>query len=96
MVESMIGLLRQDQSLTQATRCDEGFPSDSQFPVLPSITSPNLLSPMFLPHYLFISCNTLPCDTVFTRAISPLKCLRYSHFSLAIIGCEGSQNLIRM
>lgn len=52
MVESMIGLLRQDQSLTQATRCDEGFPSDSQFPVLPSITSPNLLSPMFLPHYL--------------------------------------------
>ncbi|CNL16052.1 iso-IS1 ORF2 [Yersinia enterocolitica] len=95
MVESMIGLLRQDQSLTQATRCDEGSPSDSQFLAVLSVSTSDLLFPtLLLP--LFISCNTLPCDTVFTRAFRLLKCLRYSHFSLAIIGCEGSQNLIRM
>lgn len=95
MVESMIGLLRQDQSFTLATRCYEGSPSDSQFPAVLSVSTLDQLSPILL-FPLFISGNTLPCDTVFTRAIRQLKCLSYSHFSLAIIGCEGSQNLIRM
>ncbi|CNE29194.1 Uncharacterised protein [Yersinia bercovieri] len=95
MVESMIGLLRQDQSFTQATRCDEGSPSDSQFPALLSVSTPDLLSPTFL-FPLFISLKTPRCDTVFTPAIRQLECLYYTHFSLATIGCEGSQNLIRM
>ncbi len=95
MVESMIGLLRQDQSFTQATRCDEGSPSDSQFPAPLSVSTPDLLSPTFL-FPILISLNTPRCDTVFTRAIRPLECLYYTHFSLATIGCEGSQNLIRM
>ncbi len=57
MVESMIGLLRQEQSFTQATRCDEGSPSDSQFPALLSVSTPDLLSPTFL-FPLFISLKT--------------------------------------
>lgn len=39
MVESVIGLLKQNQRLTQATRCYEGFLSGTQFPTV------RLLSP---------------------------------------------------
>ncbi|CNH46162.1 Uncharacterised protein [Yersinia massiliensis] len=95
MVESMIGLLRQEQDFTQATRYYEGFSSDPQFPVVQSLSLPNILTPTSV-LLVYIPCNTLPCDTVVTQVIRVLKCSRYSHFSLASIGCEGSHNLIRM
>ncbi|CNI26420.1 iso-IS1 ORF2 [Yersinia frederiksenii] len=104
MVESMIGLLRQDQSFIQATRCNEGFPSDSKIPVIQSLSIPTIsvLTIFLLPAFLFpvlIIRDNSPCDTVFNRCLfllSPFESLHYSHFSLAIIGCKGSQNLIRM
>ncbi len=40
MVESMIGLLRQNQSFNQATRCYEGLLSDSKIPVFSSSSFP--------------------------------------------------------
>ncbi|CFR20965.1 hypothetical protein [Yersinia kristensenii] len=81
MVESMIGLLRQNQSFNQATRCYEGFPSDSKILAFSS----SLFSVSTSRHHslaiLFSSGYWAGVLTLFA-------------FSLAIIGCKGSQNLI--
>ncbi|WP_145577583.1 hypothetical protein [Yersinia alsatica] len=109
MVESMIGLLRQDQSFMQATRCYEGFLSDSKISVVSSlpIAVIFIFTILLFPWLLFsallfsalMSRNNSPCDTVFPQRLFLLQAfgwLHNSHFSLAIIGCKGSQNLIRM
>ncbi|OVZ90239.1 hypothetical protein CBW58_15965 [Yersinia frederiksenii] len=104
MVESMIGLLRQDQSFMQATRCYEGFLSDSKISVVSSlpIAVICIFTILLFPWLLFsalMSRNNSPCDTVFPQRLFLLQAfgwLHNSHFSLAIIGCKGSQNLIRM
>ncbi|AIN19429.1 hypothetical protein CH54_691 [Yersinia rochesterensis] len=81
MVESMIGLLRQNQSFNQATRCYEGLLSDSKIPVFLSSSFPVSTSRYHSLAILFSSGLLGWGLTLFA-------------FSLAIIGCKGSQNLI--
>ncbi|CCQ40843.1 conserved hypothetical protein [Yersinia enterocolitica (type O:5) str. YE53/03] len=94
MVKSMIGLLRKNQSFIQATRCYEGINSDSQIPVLPSSCAVNILSSPVFPSLVSTSRNNSPCDIVSLRLLNRMSTL--FAFSLAIIGCKGSQNRICM
>ncbi|OVY70671.1 hypothetical protein [Yersinia pestis] len=79
-------------SLTQATRCYEGFLSGTQFPTV------RLLSPFDI-LWLFsaLMARNTPLAILFSsKPIPGFGVYCYAHFSLAIIGCKGSQNLIRM
>ncbi|AJJ64577.1 hypothetical protein AT01_658 [Yersinia aldovae 670-83] len=67
MVESMIGLLRQNKGFTQSTRCYEGFNADSQIPVLPSLLTSTLLFSVLSLFPVSVSCNHSRCDIVFIR-----------------------------
>lgn len=71
MVESVIGLLKQNQRLTQATRCYEGFLSGTQFPTV------RLLSPFDI-LWLFsalMARNTPLAILFFIQAHTRLWCL---------------------
>ncbi|CFQ86101.1 Uncharacterised protein [Yersinia frederiksenii] len=104
MVESMIGLLRQDQSFMQATRCYEGSLFDSKISVVQPLPVPAIfiLKILSFPQLLLLALilrNNSPCDTVIPQMLFLLKLfggVHNSHFSSAIIGCKGSQNLICM
>ncbi len=70
MVKSMIGLLRENQSFTHATRSDEGFPSDSQITAVTPLFTFNILVSSLLSLPVSTSCNHSPCDIVFIRPLS--------------------------
>ncbi len=69
MVESMIGLLRQDHCFTPATRCYECSTSDSHFPAVLSLSIPTIFLFPALLFQVFMSRNTPPCDTVLTSVL---------------------------
>ncbi|CQI90229.1 Uncharacterised protein [Yersinia rohdei] len=97
MVESMIGLLRQDQSFILTTRCYEGLLSDAKIPsTLPlsvstisviSLLSTSLSLVLILP-------NNSPCDTVFTRLFllfNLFRCLHYLHFHWLLLAAKEAE-----
>lgn len=92
MVESNIGLLRQNKNSPQATRCDEDLLSVAHFSTVWLLSPPDIL--WFFS--VLMTSNILLAIRFSPKLIMNLSELCYLHFSLAIIGCKGSQNLIRM
>ncbi|CNH75943.1 Uncharacterised protein [Yersinia pekkanenii] len=90
MVEAMIGLLRQNKIFTQTTRCSEGSRNDADFPTILLLSTPDVL---LFP--VLISRNN-PLAIRFSPQLLESLGAQVFAFFIGSIGCEGSQNLIRM
>ncbi|CAM3480863.1 hypothetical protein YEEN111655_13105 [Yersinia entomophaga] len=87
MVKSLFGLLRQNQVFTTETRCNEG-----------RLTDPELSTKIQNPPSDFLCSSLISSSCINLNQTKPSTVYRsgYLHFLLALIGCKGSQNLIRM